>query len=489
MICVVIKGPSFEIAYQQISIALKYADLVELRLDYFDAVTLDAIQKLRSHFLIPMIFTLRDQSQGGKYEGSEENRLTTLRSLASLEPEYIDLESHIPAWFIEELSLLHPCIKIIYSSHDFSGFPHDLDGLFYEMQRTPAAFYKIALTPKNCLEATRLLCWAKNAANNLIAIGMGPHGQLSRILAPVVGSPITYAALEDEETTNLGQIPPKILVERYHYRSLNAHTAIHGLIGDPVIHSIGHKFHNAVFKMNSLNSVYVKMQVRPSELNEFLQLAKTLPFRGLSVTMPLKELILPYLDSIDSQAEEIGAVNTLLFDNGKIHGCNTDGVGALNAIEKQCSVNGKRMVILGAGGASKAIAYVARQRGALVKIVNRHKERAQHVASRLNCIGTGFELLPEIANEGYDILINCTPLPLPVDPMHILSHTLVMDITTNPKETLFLKHAKEKQCTIVYGYQMFVEQALGQLNLWFERKNSTAIPPVDFCFNEEKFAS
>lgn len=464
MICVVIKGPTVEEAHEQISKALVYSDLVELRLDCFTFLDLAALKNLRSHFPIPMIFTLRSQIQGGSYTKSEENRLADIRSLVRLKPEYLDLENHIPPGFIDEISSQYPEIKLILSYHNFTETPEDLEGLYREMRKIPAFFYKIAVAANNCLDALRLVCWEKN---KLIAISMGSHGQVSRILG---GSPITFAALEEGQISAPGQLTAKTLIERYHHQNLNSHTKLYGLIGDPVDQSISDETHNSFIRASGLDAVYVKMQVSLAELSDFLHFAKQLHFHGLSVTMPLKEHILPFLDGIDPQALEIGAVNTLLFEEGKIFGFNTDGIGALNAIEKECRVKDKRIVIIGAGGAAKAIAYEARRRGGLVTIVNRDAKKALQIARRLHCNGKGLDDMAICVESGYDILINCTPTQLPIDPDYILPGATVMDITTKPKETEFLKLAKEKGCPIIYGYQMFIEQALGQFNLWFKNR-------------------
>jgi 3-dehydroquinate dehydratase/shikimate dehydrogenase len=468
MICVVIKGPTIEEAYQQIAKAAIYADLVELRLDYFKSLDLAAFKNLRSHFSIPMIFTLRSHLQGGSYAQPEENRLATIQRLIELEPEYIDLENHVSSSFIEEIALQSPVTKVILSYHNFTETPKDLEEIYQKMQKTPAFFYKIAVTAQDCLDAMSLICWAKKAGSNLIAISMGPYGQISRILAPIMGCPITYAALEEDQTSAPGQLTARTLIERYRYRSLNHQTTLYGLIGDPVDRSISDETHNNLLRTLGINAVYIKIQVEPPKLSNFLQFAKQMPFLGLSVTMPLKEHVFPLIDCIQTYDNSIGAVNTLHFEGDKISGFNTDGIGALNAIEKEGGVKDKRIVIIGAGGAAKAIAYEAKQRGALVIIINRDIEKALQLAQQLQCIGNGLDYMAECAESGYDILINCTPIPLPIDAKYILPSAIVMDIMTKPKETEFLKIAKEKGCSIVYGYQMFVEQALGQFNLWFK---------------------
>lgn len=467
MLCIVIKGPSFEEAHRQIDQALDYADLVELRLDGFLNLDIAALEILRSHFSIPMIFTLRSRSQGGNYTESEEKRLSMIQHLLELKPEYIDLENHIPAAVIAQISLQYPEVKLILSYHDFIDTPEDLEALYWEMKKSPASFYKIAVTAKNSLDTLRLMDFAKKADHKLIAISMGPFGQISRILAPVIGSPITYASLMDDQQTAPGQLSGKLLVERYHHYSLNRYSAVYGLIGDPVDRSISDETHNSLIKASVLDAVYVKVQIKETELAEFLQYSKEIPFRGLSVTMPLKERVLPLLDIIDPTAAAIGAVNTICFENGKLFGFNTDGIGALNAIEHECQVAGKRIVLIGAGGAAKAVAYEAVRRGALVTILNRTEEKAIQIAQRIPCIPKGLDQMAACAKAGYDILINCTPDPLPISADHILPGTIVMDLTTKPKETLFLKHAKDKRCRIIYGYQMFVEQAIGQFDLWF----------------------
>lgn len=468
MLCVVIHGPTFEEAHQQLAKAVACADLAELRLDCFEHLELADLRNLRSHFSIPMIFTLRNASQGGNYPHAEEKRLADMRLLATLGPEYLDLEKDVAPHFIEEISFQHPGIKLILSYHHFSETPEDLEGLYREMQQIPAFYYKLAVTPQSSLDVIRLLCWKQKSDAKLIAISMGPLGQIGRIIGPVLGCPITYASLDPDRTIAPGQLSVGTLLDQYHFRSLNAETGLYGLIGDPVDQSISEVTHNHLMTVGDLHAVYVKIQVKPSELAQFLHFARQLPFRGLSVTMPLKEYVLAHLDAIDPHANAIGAVNTLLFEEGKIYGFNTDGVGALNAIEHECSVKNKHLVLIGAGGSAKAIAHEALRRGAHVTIVNRDVTRANELAVRLQCNGKGLESMAECIKEGYDVLINCTPSPLPISPDFIIPQTVVMDIKTKPKDTPFLQHAVEKKCRIIYGYQMFVEQAIGQFHLWFK---------------------
>ncbi len=476
MICVPILGPSYADVYNQISHSQQHADLIELRVDLFEDITSDELKQLQSQFTIPMMLTLRSVQQGGKYSGNENERFIKVRSLAALKPAYLDLENDLPLGLLTEISQNFPEIKLIISYHNFAETPdsHSLDQLLKSMQKTSAWSYKIAVNANSSLEALRFLNWAKlhTHSTNLIAISMGSYGQISRILAPVIRSPLTYAFLNEDQQTAPGQFSVQTLIDRYHYDDLTSKTAIYGLIGDPVDQSISDVTHNDLFHAMKEDAVYVKIQVKPEELELFLKLAKHLPFRGLSVTMPLKECLVPYVDKIITSARKIKAINTLKLVGNEWVGCNTDGIGALNAIEKELFVKGKRVVIIGAGGAAKAIACEAHHRGAILTIVNRNKQRSEEIADLLGADVTnkGLDQMNECAIEGYDILINTTPIAMPIDEKHIIpSLLLAMDIKTKPKHSPFLECASKKGAIIVYGYQMFVEQALCQYDFWFEK--------------------
>ena len=223
-------------------------------------------------------------------------------------------------------------------------------------------------------------------------------------------------------------------------------------------------------KPMGLNAIYVKMSILPEELEKFFSLAKKLNFRGLSVTMPLKERVLSFLDQVDPLVAQMGAVNTILFEGEKLMGFNTDGIGAINAIERLGSIKGKKVVLIGAGGAAKAIAFIAHQRGAQIVILNRTANKAEELAAHVKGRGAGIEKIASEYEDGYDILINCRPEPLPIDPQYILPHSIVMDIKTLPTKGSLLEYAKQKGAKVVYGYEMFINQAIAQIDIWFKDK-------------------
>jgi 3-dehydroquinate dehydratase/shikimate dehydrogenase len=310
---------------------------------------------------------------------------------------------------------------------------------------------KIASMARSTNDALRMLLFARKHPS-VSVICMGEKGEFARVLAPVVGNRVNYACLHADAKTGPGQLTVEELMRIYHYDTLDEKTAIYGLIGNPVEKSPGHIHHNAVFRKRGCNAVYVKMQVQPEELSEFIPLAKELGIRGLSVTIPLKEKILSFIDEIDSS---IGAINTLKFEGGKIFGTNTDGLGALDAIEKKSLVREKKVVLLGAGGAARAIAFEAKKRGAHVFIVNRTVERAEALAKEVGC------LAGEMPGK-YDILINCSPIA----EERILPNVIAMDVVYAPKETPFLQAARRNNCQIVYGEEMYLNQAAGQTKFW-----------------------
>lgn len=466
MLCVVIKGVNFSEIYQQISAVINKCSLVEIRLDYVKEWDEEAFQNLKKQFSIPIILTLRSLSQGGYFFGSDEEYEAKILEIVKVQPDYIDIESFASPTLVEKIKKGYPKVKIIISYHDFEKMP-DLKEVFLDMQRLSGDLYKIAAMPHSSKEALYLLQFMRSHSPKVMTMGMGLYGESTRILAPIFKAPFIYTFENQEMSTATGQVSIEELMNTYNVNFLSDDSSIYGLIGDPVDKSISHITHNSFMHLLEINAVYLKFPVSKQELPNFLPWAKSSGIKGLSVTMPLKEEILPFLDYIDPYAKKIGAVNTLVIREGRILGYNTDGKGALDAIESKVKVKGKKMIIMGAGGAAKALAHEAVNRGAEIIMLSRNKQRALSFADLLGFrVGT----LEEIAQEfeaGYDILVNATPNSMPIDVGYIIPGTVAMDLTTYPQYTTFLKCAREKNCDLVFGYEMFVGQAVGQFELWF----------------------
>lgn len=429
-----ITGPDFIAAKRQIAKANLCCDGVELRVDLLSQV--EDIGALMA--LVSGVCILTDP------KGDEK--------LLRFQPDFLTLPWDYPT------SISPTRTKIIRSYHNWEKTPHNLEQILAAMP--PAAVYKLATMAQSTNDAMRMLCFVKGRPN-ITGFCMGSQGQISRILGPIVGNVFHYVAIEEEVAP--GQLTAQEWLETYNYSQLTPETKIYGLIGNPVSQSPSYRTHNAFFKQQGINALYVRIQVEEKELSLFLSFAKRLGIKGLSVTIPYKEKILPYLHVTEEDAKEIGAVNTLTFSHQKLYGANTDGKGALDVLEQRTLVKGKECVILGAGGSARAIGYEAVKRGAKVTILNRTLEKAKALGEKLNSYYGTLETIPP-----YDILINATSHLAPLDPRLLQPNTIVMDINFQAQNSPLIKQAHSLGCTVILGEEMFQKQALGQFSRWFE---------------------
>jgi len=462
-------------ASNQIRKALLYpVDILELRLDFFNNLKITEIKNLNKSFNIPMIFTLRKKSQGGLFRGKEAERLKLIKDLIVLEPEYFDLEYDIANSFVNSIRKEYPQVKLICSYHDFKKTPEDLNQILTSMARNKFSIYKIATFANSTIDSLRMLNFVQEhrGRNNLCGLCMGELGRPTRILSPIVNNALNYVSVGAGQNTAPGQLDLTELFDTYNYAGINKKTSVYALLGDPVLQSVGHIFHNSVFQKLKQNAVYIKLQVKKEELLKFFQEAFKLPFKGFSVTMPLKESVVSFL-RLSKDVKIIKAVNTILKTKNKLEGFNTDGIGALNAIEKITHVKNKKIIVLGAGGTAKAIVYEALKRGAEVIILNRTLSRAKEIAQTFNCRACGLNYAKKLVKEGYDILINTTSVGMgkqkniSLFPARaIIAGALVLDMVYKPRVTKLLQNAKAKKCICITGEEVFINQALEQDFLW-----------------------
>ncbi len=261
---------------------------------------------------------------------------------------------------------------------------------------------------------------------------------------------------------------------------INGKSRVCAIIGNPVDHSLSPVMHNAAFKELRLNLVYVAFTVKSRELKTAILGAKSLGLQGLNITMPHKHVAMNYLDEVDVTAKSVGAVNTVLFNNGKLIGYNTDGKGAISALQENgVYTEEKKMILLGAGGAAKAIAYQASQNLDELVILNRNPEKAKKLAESLKNFGAKMKsgtLSHEIMKKEMpttDILVNATSLgmhpnsncsPVPSDILR--SDLCVMDIIYNPLDTQLTKDAKAKGAKVVSGLEMLIYQGAIAFEIW-----------------------
>ncbi|AEC51236.1 shikimate 5-dehydrogenase [Pyrococcus sp. NA2] len=249
---------------------------------------------------------------------------------------------------------------------------------------------------------------------------------------------------------------------------INAKTKVYGLIGKPVRHSLSPIMHNALFEKYNINAVYLAFEVELGRLRDAIMGAKALGIMGLNVTMPHKVEVTKFLDELSDEAREIGSVNTIANEDGRLVGYNTDGIGARKALERVTEVEGSKVLILGAGGAGRAIAYEL-SKVAEVVVLNRTLEKAKEL-EKFGVKGDSLEELPYYI-EWADILINATSVGMgeerSIVPKNLLRPSLVvMDIVYKPLLTRLLRDARSMGCVTVDGLWMLVYQGAESFKIW-----------------------
>lgn len=231
---------------------------------------------------------------------------------------------------------------------------------------------------------------------------------------------------------------------------------------------------NSAFEHLGLNFIHLSFTV--VNLKDAITGIRALNFRGCAVSMPYKQKVMKYLDKIDPIAKKIGAVNTIANNKGFLTGYNSDWIGATEALREVCELKDKRAVLIGAGGAARAIAYGLRKNRSNVVVFNRTPKKAKNLAEEFDLeFGGGLENIQEVGD--YDILINATSVGFypdvnrsVVEETALKKNKIVMDIVFDPLETQLLKLAKNKNCKLIPGYKMLIYQALFQFKLWTGQK-------------------
>ena len=470
MICIPITARSAEDTVSEMLLASKYADIVELRIDYIpelknaEACIAESL-KCKTK---PVIITNRPEREGGKFNGSEQDRLHLLQKAIDLGADYVDVEYDS----IKQITRRNSS-KIIISHHNFKETPHNLSKIYDDICQQKPDIVKIVTYANDIIDNIRIFELLKSAQIPTISFCMGESGYISRILTKKVGGFLTFASLEKGKESAPGQLTVDELSKIYHFKEINEETKLYGIIGNPVSHSMSPAIHNAAFIEKELNNIYVPLKI--TDIDTFMRECRKIDFQGFSVTIPHKESVLPLLDDLDPNARRIGAINTIVNQNGKLTGYNTDCMAAVMGLEYSMkeaneTLNNKKVSIIGAGGAARAIAFGLKEKGCDITIFNRTIERAEKLSHDVKC---KFESFEEIHQIDSDILINTTSIGMfpnvdqtPV-PKNILNEgMIVFDAVYNPIETRLLRDAKEQGCHTVNGLSMFINQAAEQFRLW-----------------------
>lgn len=490
MICVIIGcGSHKRMIEEWQKLAEDNVKFVELRLDYLRKDP--QLYRLLPNRPTAVLATVRRKSDGGMWRGTEEERIKLLRSLIAEGVEYVDLESDV-APNIKRFGKT----KRIVSYHNLEETPEDLDAIRNDiLENCDPDVIKIAVTPKSIDDVFRLVDFMKRANSErgkarTLAISMTELGFFTRVLGKKWGAPYTYAGFSKSRILAPGLPYYKVMRDEYRYDSINRDTDVYGVVADPIQHSLSPKIHNLAFAEENMNSVYLPFRVPKEELSRFIGLAEfNLNIKGLSVTIPHKVDIISKLTQLDPAVETIGACNTVVFDGTSLFGYNTDYLAAVLSIETALTgrsprrgegspLEGASALVLGAGGAGKALAYGLHERGARVTIAARNVAEAEKVAKWVGCDFCSWE-----ERTGYvvQILCNCTSVGMfpnvdesPMDLPYLRGGMLVFDCVYNPETTYLLRMAREKGCKVVSGVEMFVGQACLQFKLFTGHKISAS---------------
>ena len=501
------------------------ADLVEFRLDEFTSDKA-AITTLIEDSPLPSIVTIRPTFEGGQYTGSDSDRIPLFQAACAgtRKPAYIDVEliayqkSPELRMAVQQL-VSHPGqvnptdTGLLLSNHDFTSRPIDLYQRIEAMLAAPACrVMKIVWRARSLRDNIEAFQIIEQRHRPTIALCMGEEGLASRVLAKKFGALVTYVAVEDGAGTAPGQPSVAQIKSLYRWDQIDAATQVFGVIGHPVGHSISPAFHNAGFDATGFNGIYLPMPI-PPEYEHFKATVATwlacesLHFKGASVTIPHKQNLLRFVQETGGEIEplsaKIGAANTLIVrPDGKLFACNTDYGAALDAVCDGLSITrdqlaGKRIAVLGAGGAARAIVAGFAHYGATVVIYNRtfdkaaqlasdfHNQPTQHSGSGSGS-GSGSKSkvvaakMDKLCDSCCEVYINCTSVGMSpsIDATAMDSAitsalspgTVVFDTVYNPLETRLLREARAAGCVTISGAEMFIRQGADQFTRFTGRQ-------------------
>lgn len=459
--------------------AARVARVAELRLDYLESVShiVSVLEELaRRRPPLEFIATCRRKAEGGKFTGSPSAQLAVLQLAARAGCRWVDIDAGSLESFPPRLRrAMLPAARRIISRHDFRRTPQALERLYQRLVRLGAHQVKIAVTARRQRDNLAVLRLARRHRRRVIALAMGTMGIPARVLALRAGSALAYAAPDRGPATAPGQLRWSELRHLYRAHRLGARTRVYGVIGHPIAHSLSPAMHNPALAAAGLDAVYLPFEVE--KLPDFLACVGPLGIAGFSVTIPHKEAILRHLDDIDPLATQIGAVNTVVVRGGdksrhrqgSLYGYNTDYVGVLRTLQRYLSLEGSQVLLVGAGGAARAVAFALATAGAFISVTARRLPRARALA---RAVGGEAVARRALRRRGFDAIINCTPVgqapnvaasPLRADELNC---RVLFDLVYNPSETRLLRLARRRGIRTIPGWQMLVEQGAAQFEIW-----------------------
>ncbi len=472
-VCVAVIGADGNELTEKAEALVRDNPFMEFRLDYVSkpGLALPRVKRfLESHPGTVVIATCRRTSNGGKFSGSIASQLDILGKAAAAGCQLVDVELQTAAKCKpEQLQKLRTRAGLILSFHDFRA-TKNLDENLEKMLAYPADFYKVVSTATTLADNVTLIKFLAREGDrhSLVSMCMGEQGIISRVLGVRAGSVFTFASAGAGQETAPGQVTAQELRSVYRIEQVDVATRVYGVVGDPVAHSLSPAIMNAAFRRENVNAVYLTLHAKT--LKDLLTCVREIPIHGISVTMPYKEAILSHLDNTDSHTTKIGACNTVVrAQDGKLYGFNTDAAGIVRPLERRLNtLEGARILVIGAGGAARAAVFGLKERGCEVYILNRSLAHAKKLAHQARA---RIMKRPDLKKAAFDVIINATPVGMgnsretPLQDKEINAR-YVFDMVYDPPETRLMKLAQERGAQVIPGIEMFVHQAARQFEIW-----------------------
>jgi len=468
------------------------ADLIELRLDRIGHPGKEKLRAFVKATKKPVIVACHGPETFGERAHGVDELCTLYHDAAEAGARFVDVDWTLA---LEVGEVKAPCHRIV-SRHEREGTPEDLDALLEEVRAVlgEGDVTKLVCHAEGCEDGLRLLRWLATT-RGVVAFSSGAAGSFTRLLAPIFGSPFTYCAPAERPgeasapLTAPGQWRVNDLRAALPPGGISQETAILGVVGRPVGHSLSPRVHGMLLKAAKLDAVYVAFE--PRDFGAFLALADAPNFRGFSVTAPFKAEAFRLAGAHDEASRATGAVNTLVREQAGWRAANTDVAAVRETLVQgfhlhararggAATLAGARVLVLGAGGAARAVVHAARTLDARVTVAARDEARARDLAATL-----ASEAIPwaGIATRPCEVLVHATPVgshagdpaELPIPAEWLRPGTLVLDAVYRPVRTALLAAAHARGCTAVPGAEWFVRQAALQSRLFTRAEPDMAL--------------
>ena len=423
--------------------------------------------------------TIRRPADGGRWPATEAERQMVLRQAVVAGCfDWDDLETDV-ADTIRRFGN----VKRVISYHNLTETPPNLNEIYEAMLKQDGDVFKIAVLPKTAADLGRILDIQKRAKRPTICFGMGDLGFATRFTSLKFNAPWIYGNFNKERELAPGLPSVSDFRTTYPIRGIDADTKFFGVLGDPVAQSYSPILHNHTFLRNKQNAIYLPLRVPEGQLAEALGAYAEVPFSGYSVTIPHKQAAAKIATEADPLVAGLSAANTLINKPKGYYAANTDYAAALGAIQEgfqahaaatktsAMELGAMPCLVLGAGGAARAVAFALHRAGAQVTISSRTSEKAQALATEIGCKSCEWAARHNVAP--CRLAVNCTPIgmfpKMDESPLHVSflqPELFVFDTVYNPEQTLLLRDAKSRGAVAISGVEMFVRQAAEQFRLF-----------------------